>query len=89
MPSTDYILKAVDGRVNYVMKTYLDPYFGSALQVSVEWMLHEYKPHRSTEFEGYPICVKVDCGTEYFFEGEWPEKPKRKKKVLREGGRFA
>lgn len=35
------------------------------------WMIEQNKPHRSDEFDGFPIAVNVS-GVEYFFAGEWP-----------------
>ena len=79
----DYKLTSANGRINYIMKQESGPVGSNTRLDSAEWMLKENKPFRSTEFEGYPIGVKVECGTEYFFEGEWPEpqkKPKKRKK---------
>lgn len=77
----NYILKSNNGRVKYIMKN-KDGSVGSDTRLdSAEWMLRENKPFRSTEFPGYPIGVKVECGTKYFFEGVWPDEPKKKRRT--------
>lgn len=78
---SDFILTTRDGFVTYIERT--KPYKPHKRETRLEaarWMLDEYPPYRSDEFEGYPIAVKNSIGSEYFFEGEWPEKRRRKNK---------
>lgn len=76
----DYRLTSANGRINYIMKQENGPVGNNTRLDSAEWMLRENKPFKSTEFPGYPVGVKVECGTEYFFEGEWHEPQKKTKK---------
>lgn len=78
-----YTLNSHNGRIKFIMKPKDGRIVGTDTRLdSAEWMLRENKPFRSTEFPGYPVGVKVECGTEYFFEGDWPdEKPKRKRRT--------
>lgn len=74
------LIIAKNGKVNYLMKQKDGP-VGSATPLSTaEWMLAQYKPERSTEFPGYPIRVTV-AGTDYYYEGLWPEKKKPRKRI--------
>lgn len=59
---------------------------------SATWLLAHGKPEKSSEFEGYPIAVKMN-GNEYFFDGEWlmggekdvlgdePQKPQKRRRA--------
>lgn len=76
-----YTLYSQNGRIRYIMKPIKGENVGTDTRLdSAEWMLHDNKPFRSTEYTGYPIGVKVECGTEYYFEGEWPDEAPRKKR---------
>ena len=67
--------------VNYLMKQNGEPVGCRTKLESAEWMLAQYKPERSTEFPGYPIHVTVADGTEYYYEGIWPEQKKSRKRI--------
>ena len=80
----DFKLMVRCGKINYLVKQNGEPVGSSTPKDSAEWMLEQYKPVRSTEFPNYPISVTVADGTQYFYEGIWPEpqkKPTRRKKV--------
>lgn len=74
----EYRLMVRSGKVNYLMRQKDGPVGSATPKDSAEWMLEQYKPFRSTEFPDYPIAVTVADGTEYFYEGIWPEPPKKK-----------
>ena len=77
----DYKLKSQNGRIRFVTRQYGANICHETRLDSAEWMLNEYKPYKSTEFEGYEVGVRVADGNEYFFEGTW-NKPRRRKKDI-------
>ena len=77
----NYKLKSQNGRIRYMMKPKDGRIVGTDTRLdSAEWMLAHTKPFKSSEFPGYPIGARVECGTEYYFEGEWMDEPPKKRR---------
>lgn len=70
----NYMLNIVDGKVPYLMRAGKDMVSARANKETVEWLLAKGKIKKSTEFEGYPICVD-DI---WFISGEWEEEKQHK-----------
>lgn len=74
----DYKLRPNNGKIRYITKQISANVETETQLSSAEWMLNEGKPFRSDEFEGFPVGVEIN-GTKYFFAGEWPVAPKKRK----------
>ena len=78
---SDFVLNVRNGHVRYIERTAPGP--TSVRETTLDaarWLIEDNPPFRSHEFEGYPIAVRTERGSEYFLEGVWPEKNRKKRK---------
>jgi hypothetical protein len=93
----NFKLNEKNGKVKYLNRMNGTVVGSDTTLDSATWLLTHGKPEKSSEFEGYPIAVKMN-GNEYFFSGEWmmggakdvlgedkgieqPERPQKKRRT--------
>lgn len=76
-------LRAVNGRVRYVVHQNQQAIRSNTRVDTALWMLRQGKPQKSNAYPGYPIAVTVR-GDQYFFAGTWmdDEPPMRMKDAV-------